>query len=290
MHLIALAAIYSIPFPPSSFTWGCCCLGTPDSTHSMVTTTSELRLSPPAPIALGARSSLGTWYFVSLVEEKAVPSWEAKRYGQACSDEREDTQWCLELCYQYRNNISIIAYAFQLTQIPWDVAIHTSLPRSCVAQGTLSEHAGADVAGADNAGSKSLWPAFAVTPHSERVFRLCTTRGATVSLKLRHFLSILIGLADAPIHGELGNYRHPEELLANAYLLELPPCILVVVVENAADNAGVTGRCLLGPSFAETARKHGSSRSPSIGGARTVARAAATLAEPVSARPGANDE
>src|SRR5215203_1653338 len=69
-----------------------------------------------------------------------------------------------------------------------------------------------------------------------------------------------------------------------------PPCILVVVVENAADNAGVTGRCLLGPSFAETARKHGSSRSPSIGGARTVARAAATLAEPVSARPGANDE
>jgi hypothetical protein len=70
----------------------------------------------------------------------------------------------------------------------------------------------------------------------------------------------------------------------------VPPCILVVVVENAADNAGVTGRCLLGPSFAETARKHGSSRSPSIGGARTVARAAATLAEPVSARPGANDE
>jgi hypothetical protein len=67
-------------------------------------------------------------------------------------------------------------------------------------------------------------------------------------------------------------------------------CILVVVVENAADNAGVTGRCLLGPSFAETARKHGSSRSPSIGGARTVARAAATLAEPVSARPGANEE
>src|SRR5215207_706534 len=64
------------------------------------------------------------------------------------------------------------------------------------------------------------------------------------------------------------------------------PCILVLVVHNAAV-AGATDRLLLGPcSSLETARKHESSRPP-FGVARTVAGAAALLrSKPVSARPG----
>src|SRR5215211_5740526 len=68
------------------------------------------------------------------------------------------------------------------------------------------------------------------------------------------------------------------------------PCILVLVVHNAAV-AGATDRLLLGPcSSLETARKHESSR-PSFGGARTVAGAAAPLrSKPVSARPGLHEQ
>src|SRR5215208_4195571 len=63
-----------------------------------------------------------------------------------------------------------------------------------------------------------------------------------------------------------------------------PPCILISVVHNAA-TMGATDRFLLGPSFAETVRKHESSRPPS-GGARTVAGAASFAGEPVSAKSG----
>src|SRR5215213_9349201 len=68
--------------------------------------------------------------------------------------------------------------------------------------------------------------------------------------------------------------------------IRLAPCILVLVVHNAAV-AGATDRLLLGPgSSLETARKHESSRPP-FGGARTVAGATALLrSKPVSARPG----
>src|SRR5919107_503012 len=68
------------------------------------------------------------------------------------------------------------------------------------------------------------------------------------------------------------------------------PCILVLVVHNAAV-AGATDRLLLGPcSSLETARKHESSRPP-FGGARTVAGAAALLrSKPVSARPGPHQQ
>src|SRR5215204_5064766 len=53
-------------------------------------------------------------------------------------------------------------------------------------------------------------------------------------------------------------------------LISLSPCILVLVVHNAAV-AGATDRLLLGPcSSLETARKHESSRPP-FGVARTVA-------------------
>src|ERR671912_2100517 len=69
-----------------------------------------------------------------------------------------------------------------------------------------------------------------------------------------------------------------------------PPCILVLVVHNAA-TLGATDRFLLGPSFAETAEQHPSSR-PSFGGARTVARANAStpLSKPESTRPGLHQQ
>ena len=69
-----------------------------------------------------------------------------------------------------------------------------------------------------------------------------------------------------------------------------PPCILVLVVHNAA-NMGATDRFLLGPGFAETAEQHPSSR-PSFGGARTVARAnaLALLSKPESTRPGLHQQ
>jgi hypothetical protein len=77
-----------------------------------------------------------------------------------------------------------------------------------------------------------------------------------------------------------------KSLMVRSSVTMPPPCILDLVVHNAAD-AGATDRFLLGPPK-ETARKHGSSRPPSrSGGARTVAGAAALLeGKPVSARPG----
>lgn len=48
---------------------------------------------------------------------------------------------------------------------------------------------------------------------------------------------------------------------ARTVISTLSPCILDLVVHNAAGSVGATGRFLLGPGFfAKTARKHSSSR------------------------------